>query len=281
MATAFARAMHVMVDAAPCVCNDTVAYRLLPAYQRLYLKRLARYSRSWIGRSTRWPGAYDLMRAQIVVRARYAEDALKKAQASGAERYVVLAAGLDTFALRQPEPALPVVEIDHPATQRWKRELLVRRGIPEPAQLRFLPVDFERETLADAWIDAEGPDFISWLGTTYYLTREAIRSTLATLAARTRPGSELVLDFWREPPSLDISAPLLWGTRIAVALQQEPMRSFFEPDEICELAMASGWGLQELCSPADQDRRYLADRPDRLSVPSFAYLLHLQRTVEG
>lgn len=280
MATAFARAMHLLVDSEPAVYNDSLAIELLPAYQRRYLKRLGRFAGSWLGRTTRFPSAYSLMRAQIVVRARYAEDALIQARVTGVERYVVLAAGLDTFALRQSEPAIDVVEIDHPATQRWKRSLLAERGIPEPAELSFLPVDFERETLADAWKPADAPDFISWLGATYYLTREAIAATLTTLANCSRPGSELVLDFWREPPATDFSAPLLWGTRFAVALQQEPMHSFFDPEEICQMAASSGWQVRETCSPGEQDRRYLQSRSDRLSVPSFAWLLHLTRAAQ-
>ena len=118
---------------------------------------------------------------------------------SGVDRFVVLAAGLDTFALRQSHPLIEVVEIDHPATQQWKRQLLAERNIDEPPELAFLPVNFEEESLADVWIDSPTPDCISWLGTTYYLTRDAISSTLTTLAKRTQPGSHLVLDYWREP----------------------------------------------------------------------------------
>ena len=216
------------------------------------------------------------MRSQIVVRARYAEDSLAEARQAGATRYVILGAGLDTFALRQPAPAIDVVEVDLPATQRWKQQLLRQRGIKQPTTLSFLSVDFERSSLNDLWIENLAPDFISWLGTTYYLSREAIMSTLTTLAERTEPGSQLVLDYWREPPR-DADAPLLWGTRIAVALQGEPMRSFFEPREIEQLAVAAGWRVKENCTPSEQTSRYLANRKDRLSVPSFAYLLRLER----
>ncbi len=221
--------------------------------------------------------AFGAMRAQIVVRSRYAEDLLAQARRRDCCRYVLLGAGLDTFAFRQPQPAIAVLEIDHPATQRWKRQLLARRGIAEPAVLDWLAVDFERSTLEAAWIDAPGPELVAWLGTTYYLTRAALERTLAVLAERTKAGSGLVLDYWREPPVLDASAPLLWGTRLAVALQQEPMHSFFTPEEIVSLAEASGWRVREHLSPRQQNQRYLARRSDRLRVPSFAHLLHLER----
>lgn len=279
-ATAFIRAAHVHIDDAPPVFDDHVAYDLLPGYQRRFIKRLAALSPPWVRRYRQTRNAFTTMRAQIVVRARYAEDALAKAREAGVDRFVVLAAGLDTFALRQAlrptDPPIEVVEIDHPATQRWKRKLLAERGIAEPSELTFLPVDFEEEALAHVWIDSTTPDFGSWLGTTYYLTREAITATLTTLAERTQPGSQLVLDYWREPPPTDLSAPLLWGTRVAVALQQEPIRSFFEPQDIEALAEAAGWRVRENCAATEQNRRYLAARNDQLSVPSFAHLLHLE-----
>jgi methyltransferase (TIGR00027 family) len=279
-ATAFIRAAHMYIDDAPPVFDDHVAYDLLRGYQRRFIKRLAALSSPWVRRYRQTRNAFTTMRAQIVVRARYAEDALAEARKVGVDRFVVLAAGLDTFAIRQArrstDSAIEVLEIDHPATQRWKRELLAERGIAEPDELSFLTVNFEEEALTDVWVEGATPDFASWLGTTYYLTGEAIADTLRTLAERTQPGSQLVLDYWREPPPTDLSAPLLWGTRVAVALQQEPMRSFFEPKDIEALAQEAGWRVRENCAPEEQNRRYLAARSDQLSVPSFAYLLHLE-----
>jgi len=282
MATAFIRAVHVHVDDAPPVCDDQVAFDLLPGYQRRFIRRLQALSKPWLGRYRQRRDAFTAMRAHVVVRARYAEDSLSEARkttnrAVGADRYVILAAGLDTFALRQSEPAVDVVEIDHPATQRWKRQLLARRGITPPDHLTFLPIDFEQQSITDVWIDNVRPDFISWLGTTYYLTRDAIANTLTALAALTRPGSQLVLDYWREPPPTDPGSWILWGTRIAVAAQQEPMRSFFEPREIEALAQSTGWQVRKNWLPEEQNARYLTDRKDGLAAPSFACLLHLER----
>jgi O-methyltransferase involved in polyketide biosynthesis len=149
-----------------------------------------------------------------------------------------------------------------------------QRGLTTPSELTMLPVDFERTTLADVWPDAAEPDFISWLGTTYYLSKAGIRTTLETLRQRTAPGTELVLDYWRGDGRSSLN-PLLLGTRLAVALQGEPMRSFFSPREIEEVAIQAGWRVLEHCSPTEQSRRYLAKRRDALRVPSFAYLLRL------
>jgi len=276
LATAFARAVHVHLDAPPPVLDDRVAIRLLPASLRRAIFGQKLLVPAWLRRGGRADAFFGPMRAQIVVRSRYAEDCLAEARGAGATRCVVLGAGLDTFALRQPQPAIDVLEIDHPASQRWKRSLLAQRTIEVPPTLSFLPVDFERATLADAWIGNHLPDFVSWLGVTYYLSTEAIGSTLATLAEHTRPGSQLVLDYWRRGPGIR-DLPLLWGTQMAVALQGEPMRSFFEPGQIAELAQRSGWRVLEDLSPAEQRARYLSQRRDRLEVPAFAHLLRLGR----
>ncbi len=276
IATTFIRTVHQRFDDPPLVLNDDVAYRLLPAYLRRYIR-----SRSFIppalSRAFRLRDPAGLaMRAQIVVRARYAEDCLAQARDDGARRYIVLGAGLDTFALRQTQPAIDVIEIDHPATQRWKQRLLQQRGVTAPPELRFLAVDFEDTSLEEVWTASDKPDFISWLGTTYYLSHEGLHSTLRALAELTASGSQLVCDYWCERPGNTFN-PLLLGTRIAVATQGEPMRSFFKPGEIEELAVAAGWSVLENVSPDEQNKRFLTQRNDGLRVPSFAYLLRLQK----
>jgi len=275
LGTAFARAWHRRVDDPPTVLDDPVAERLLPAYQQRYLRRLGALARFWRGYYLRQADAFTALRSQVVVRSRYAEDALAAARDRGVGRYVILAAGLDTFALRQPVAPIDVLEIDHPATQGWKQELLQTRDIDLPAELAFLPVDFEAVSLAEVWPARQAPDFVSWLGATYYLTRETIAGTLETLAACTAPGSRLVLDYWSAHPPTAAGNLLLWGTRLAVALQQEPMLSFFDPDDIECLAAEAGWEVVENLTPAEQNERYLAQRSDGLVVPSFAHLLQL------
>jgi len=278
--TAFARAVHGRIDDAPAVLDDAVAERLLPGYQQRYVRRLGRLSRFWRSYYVRQADAFTALRSQVAVRCRYAEDALAEARADGAERYVILAAGLDTYALRQSPPPIEVLEIDHPATQRWKQDLLRDRGMDLPPELDFLPLDFETVQLSDVWPVRPAPDFVSWLGATYYLSRDAIRNTLAALAACTAPGSRIVFDYWSAHPPTAAGNLLLWGTRLAVALQQEPMLSFFDPDEIETLAGDAGWRVTEHLTPAAQNERYLAGRQDGLVVPSFAHLLQLTNAAE-
>ncbi|MEO8302234.1 MAG: SAM-dependent methyltransferase, partial [Rhizomicrobium sp.] len=139
------------------------------------------------------------MRLFVAVRSRFAQDCLSTARARGVRQVVVLGAGLDTTALRNPDIA--VFEVDHAATQDWKREQLADMNIALPDGLRFAPVDFERQKishgLASAGFDAAAPAFFIWLGVVPYLTRDAIEATLDFAA--TVPGSEIVFDY-SEPP---------------------------------------------------------------------------------
>lgn len=278
MATTFMRALHLLVDDAPHVFVDDVASTFLPAYQRRFLARLGALPQRWLRTFRQRRYGLTPMRAQVVVRSRYAEDALQAARAAGAERYLILAAGLDTFAQRQAGSAapIPVIEVDHPATQRWKREWLETHGM-QTIGAEYRAVDFERQDLRDV-VDQPGrPQFVSWLGTTYYLSRDAIAATLAALAEQSPPGSRLVLDYWRQPPVYETSSALLWGTRLATALQQEPMRCFLEPAELEALATSAGWRVRENCAPEIQNQRYLYQRKDGLAVPAFAYVAQLER----
>lgn len=278
MAAAFLRALHLVVDEPPPVFEDAAARDLLPDYQRRFLDRLAALPRRWLGVFRQRRSAVGRMRAQIVVRSRYAEDRLAEAREAGAaSRHLILAAGLDTFAWRQSAAPLPVVEVDHPATQGWKRHTLAARGWPSPAELTFAPMDFERQRLEDVLQPAGEAQFVTWLGTSYYLSRSALQTTLASLSALCPAGSAVAMDFWQESPPGRDGAALLWGTRIATALQLEPMQTFLEPAELERLASASGWQLSEHLDAAEQNRRYLQGRGDGLSVPGFAHLALLRR----
>ncbi|MEQ8859684.1 MAG: class I SAM-dependent methyltransferase [Pseudomonadales bacterium] len=278
MGAAFLRALHLAVDEQPWVFEDRLVGAFLPGPQRRYLARLARLPRRWVRAFRQRRSVLGRMRAQIVVRSRYAEDALGQARRDGATRYLILAAGLDTFAWRQADRAdpVPVLEVDHPATQAWKRETLARQQRPAPVGLTFRPIDFESQTLIDVLDPDPAPQFVSWLGTSYYLSEAAIAATLSALAERSATGSRLVLDYWQElPPGLD--GALLWGTRVATALQSEPMRSFFEPPALEALARRCGWRVRELLDARAQNQRYLTGRSDGLAVPEFAHLALLER----
>ena len=276
-AAAFQRAMHRYVDDAPHVFDDAAVEALLPDYARRFLRRLEGLPKPWLSVYRQRRNALAGMRAQIVVRARYAEDALTRSRGRGTSQYVVLAAGLDTFALRERHRDVAVFEVDHPATQQWKRSLL--RDVPE--NLEFVAVDFERETLGQALaatpFSRTEPAFVSWLGTTYYLGERAIRETLAALAATCARGSELVLDYWSRTTFANAGAQaLLTGTRIATAVQAEPIRTLIGPAAMEVLVAESGWRIREHCAAEIANARYLAGRADALAVPSFSYLLHLE-----
>ena len=272
---AFLRALHRHIDAPPWVFEDLAVEALLSLPSRHFLRRLTGIARAWIAMFRQRRGGLDAMRAQVVVRARYAEDALL---AQNPAQYLVLAAGLDTFALRHADSGMRVFEVDHPATQAWKRS-----QIPQaPATLCFLPVDFERTTLAQALVgtpfDVAASTFVSWLGTTYYLSREAIAETLRIVREHTPAGTGLVLDYWSAAPLADSSASaLLASTRLATAFQNEPIRSLFTPAEMEALVREAGWRVREHLAPVVQNARYLAQRADGLAVPSFAYLMQLER----
>jgi methyltransferase (TIGR00027 family) len=176
------------------------------------------------------------LRAFVAVRSRFAEDEMAQSAALGVRQAVVLGAGLDTFAYRNPHAGLAVFEVDHPATQAWKRERLREGGIAIPESVRFAPVNFERDTLAHGLAAAgfreHEPAFFSWLGVVPYLTREAAFATLRFIAGLPR-GSGVVFDYAIPREQLNEQEQMAFD-RLAerVARAGEPFRSFFAPDQL-------------------------------------------------
>jgi methyltransferase (TIGR00027 family) len=170
------------------------------------------------------------MRLFIAARSRFAEDALAAAVRRGVRQVVVLGAGLDTFAYRNPYAELRVFEVDHPATQAWKRARLTAAEIPVPASLTYVGVDFERESLASRLV-LDGPAFFVWLGVVPYLTRDGFDETLSFVAGG--DGNEVVFDY-AQP--LDRMSPqrraALQARADRVARIGEPWLTYFEPAEI-------------------------------------------------
>ena len=275
---ALLRALHAYVDAPPILFSDGAVESLLSAPSRLALRPLPLGLRMALRRRERRQPAGAAMRGQIVLRARFAEDALDDALRRGVEQVVILAAGLDTTALRRGDVLrhARLFEVDHPATQAWKK----RRVGARAEGVRYVPVDFGEDDLAsalsDAGLDAERPMFVNWLGCTYYLPLPAIASTLARLRTIAAPGSEIVLDHWSGGATNGLpSRLLLSGVRAAVAFQQEPMVGLLGPDELCELAEAAGWDVSEALDAPAQRARWLGQRRDALRVPDFAHLARL------
>jgi methyltransferase (TIGR00027 family) len=208
------------------------------------------------------------LRAFLVARSRYAEDNLRKAIEGGVEQYVLLGAGLDTFAYRNSYAQLRVFEVDHPATQQWKRELLQRNHIVIPESVTYAPVDFERQSLSaqlgDAGFNHRAPVFFAWLGVVPYLTLEAFRGTLSFLSGRP-PGSGITLDYGQPRAALPLLERLAHDSLASrVEKAGEPFQLFFTPAEIAA-EFSRFHSLQDLGAP-EINARYFTGRTDQLAV---------------
>ena len=187
---------------------------------------------------------------------------------NGVRQYVLLGAGLDTFAYRNPFPDLRVFEVDHPATQAWKRELLRKGGIPIPANLTFAPVDFESQSLSAqlraAGFDFAAPAFFAWLGVVPYLTLDAFRATLAFIA-ESPAGSGVALDYGQPRDALPFLERLAHDALSArVERAGEPFRLFFTPESIAR-ELSAFREIEDIGS-AGINARYFTGRKDRLSL---------------
>jgi methyltransferase (TIGR00027 family) len=214
------------------------------------------------------------LRLFIAVRTRFAEDALTAAVARGVRQLVVLGAGLDTYAYRTNlGENLRVFEVDHPATQAWKRQRLAEAAISVPSALSFAPVDFERETLADglaaAGFDPAQQTFFTWLGVVPYLTDQAVFSTLGFIAGLPG-GGHVVFDYGNPPdsgPAQDEYAAVREALANGVASLGEAFKIHFETDELHAKLTALGFREVEDLGPALIRERYFANRggstPDR------------------
>ena len=206
------------------------------------------------------------LRLFIAVRARFAEDALAAAVARGLRQVVVLGAGLDTYAYRAaPGDGLRVFEVDHPATQAWKRGLLADAAIEVPGFLCFVPVDFERERLADALagagFDRARPAFFTWLGVVPYLTEPAVLSTLGFVAGL--PGGAQVVFDYGNPPGPGARAAARRRLAARVASLGEELRSHFETGALHAALRGLGFREIEDLGPAQILRRYFGVRGGR------------------
>lgn len=253
------RAAHQILDR-PLILDDPLALRIIGSEEASKLS------------ATTEDAASRGMRAFMAVRSRFAEDQLANSIGSGITQYVVLGAGLDTFACRNPHTGLRVFEIDHPATQQWKREQLQAAGIPIPSQAVFVPIDFEREMLGDALersgFQVDQPAFFSWLGVVPYLSERAFDDTSRFIAAMPKP-SGVVFDYgvarsalnWRERLVLDALA-----ARVAAA--GEPFRLFFEPEQLAAQLQRIGFDHIEDLGSAELNSRYFSGRADGLELKS-------------
>lgn len=253
---AIRRAAHQLIDR-PLVLDDPIAVPLLGSGFDRDMERAMH------------PVARDF-RLFMAARSRYAEDRLAAAAASGVTQYVVLGAGLDTFAYRNLLSLLRVFEVDFPATQQWKREMLAEAGIALPGNLRFVPLDFEHKALADglaeAEFDAGAPAFFGWLGVVPYLTLDAFRSTLATIG-HMPAGTGVSFDYVFSPDTLGPKRRLIFDA-LAKRLEAagEPFRLFFTPEELEDELRRAGFSRMEQVDPDRLNELYFKGRQDGLKL---------------
>ncbi|HUL46225.1 MAG TPA: SAM-dependent methyltransferase [Steroidobacteraceae bacterium] len=259
---ALSRAAHQILDRPP-VLEDPVALAIVGERGLAQIRAGAlRYN---------LPPSRHL-RAFLVARSRAAEEALAEGMRRGVRQYVVLGAGLDTFAYRNPYPAsgLRVFEVDHPATQAWKRRQLAAASLVPPAALSFVPLDFESdrlsEQLAGAGFRACEPAFFSWLGVTMYLTRAAILGTLGYIAGLPA-GSGVVFDYAVPPATLGpVRRVVVRAMMRRVAGAGEPWKSFFDPRGLAGELRSLGFRQLEDLGPDEINARFFRERADALRV---------------
>lgn len=259
------RALHATIDPPPHVLDDTIGLQLLAPPP------------NWQQRGDMDPTFTRPFRASIVARARFIEDLVIDRAAQGQTQYVILGAGLDSFAQRHPGLAsqMTVFEVDQPAPQRWKRRRLTELGLGTPDWLRFVAVDFEagdswRHALIAAGFDASKPAVVVSTGVSMYLTDEANRAALREVAALA-PGSVLAMTFLLplELADPDIQPALEMAARGASA-SGTPFISFFTPAQMLALATEAGFSNAYHVSADELTQRYFAGRTDGLRPPGNA-----------
>ena len=280
------RAAHQILDD-PKILEDPFALRIIGAEAESRLRlNLAKFQEPEV----------RAKRVAMVVRNRYAEDELARSIQRGVSQYVILGAGLDTFAYRNPFPLLRVFEVDYPSTQEWKRSCLEKAAILIPASVTFVSVDFERQMMPDALrqsgFKSDELTFISCIGVVRYLDRETFISLLTSVVSSMRAGSEVVFDFG-PPPSLEqvlrgqaipgstgglcndsSFLPLLQGLRelpyqMIVNWKYKNntfQTTYFNPVRLTRDLKRIGFSDVQLFGPKEMNARYCKDRTDGLRI---------------
>lgn len=283
IANAMIRAAHLLLDEEPKIFEDPLALGLsgvgAEAALRVNLNTLV----AEVARRSSLEFAQLFLRQvrlMQMLRSRYTEDELEKALRRGVSQYVILGAGLDSFAYRRRDLAgvVQVFEVDYPATQQWKYERLRALNFAPPTNLTFIPLDFEKQTLEETLpaggYRREQAAFFSWLGVTRYLTEDAIFTTLQHVAALSVPRSEIVFDYSLPEALLDEE-----NRRILTTLKEygtahgEPWLSLFEPASLAVRVKEAGFAQVWDFGPEEAFARYIAGRTDGLRVPSMNHLM--------
>lgn len=270
LAVAYIRAAHQLLDSPPLLFPDPVAVKLLGPDAADAIHGMIERHQNPYGRG---------LRSHVCLRSRFAEDRLAEEVRSGASWYVLVGAGFDTFAYRQPAwaKALRIVEVDHPATQQAKRQMLAATDLTPPENLSFASVDFSKESLADVLgrlaIPAEDSVVFSWLGVTMYLSEEAITRSLDAMATVSDRAS-VTLTF-RQPP--DPSVPSDKVLDEMVANLGEPFISCFTTDAIAAILQQRGFGTADFLTPEDAVARYYTPPREGLPAPRQTTVVHASK----
>ena len=260
---AAARAAHLRFDPPPHLLEDRFAELLLGADAERLI--------SAYGDEAAWILLEN--RLFLPFRARYAEDLVAESHGRGVRQLVVLGAGLDSFALRRPSALadLRVFEVDHPATQRWKRRRLEAIGDPLPDTLHFVECDFETTSLSDALrgtdFRARAPAIVSWLGVVYYLSNETVARTLAELRALLAPGSAVVLDYQFPTESLPQRYRDVFAQQSAwLKGAGEPQINRYRPEQMRAALLEAGFARAELPERGVLEARYFRAIGSRIAM---------------
>ena len=264
------RAAHQLLDAPP-VFVDPLAVRILgPKVEAAFRADPTQYD------TTRFA---PQMRAFMAVRARFAEEQIAQARAAGVRQVVILGAGLDTYAYRSPAaPPVTIWEVDHPATQAWKRELLAAADIEPPPHLKFVAADLAHEpldaALATADFEEHAGAVFSWLGVTQYLSADDVLATLRYVAGATAAAGGITFDYSIAPQLLGVAERWAYDALAArVKAAGEPWLSAFVPQELVTAMHRQGFGVVRDVDPQDLLRRYVADDAHGLRLGKLARLM--------
>jgi len=291
--TAFSRGYHCAHDH-PRIFVDPLAFSLLSLEERARIEALLLEGfreanplaaavladpQSALG----WLMQSGAAASILLSRAQYAEECLEKGMALGVSQYVMLGAGLDSFAFRRPDllEKLVLFEIDHPATQAYKRQRLAELGWAQPANLHYLPVDFTRQRLSDRLADSPFdpglPVFFSWLGVTYYLPRQVVLATLEEIARFARSGSSIVFDYLDEEAFVPGKcAPRVQRMLNHVEMLGEPMQCGLNPLTLAAELKQAGLDLVDNLSPWDIHSRWFMGRTDHYRACEHAHFACVQ-----
>ncbi len=296
LVTSLMRALHSRCDPSPLL-DDPWGDRLVPPSERERMSQriLARMDSDARARALRAPGSFldeflstNVALPGVVIRSRYAEDALREATIRGVRQYVLIGAGFDSFALRRPafSDVLEIFEVDHPATQTMKTRRISECGISLPQSVHFIAADLAKEDLATALarssFRSEEAAFFSWLGVTVYLTREANLSTLRAVATYGAPGSEVVFTYVDQiefAPGGSLS-PHNKNAQ-AVAAIGEPYISGFDPNEIADDLTSVGLKLVEDLDGKAMRERYAGASATILQPPASLHIARARVAITG